>query len=340
MKMEKLIANLARSVEQRFYGKYRGFVKKNEDPEKLGRLLVTVPSVLGDKVAVWAFPCVPYGGMPDQGFLFIPEIKAGVWIEFEEGDPEFPIWVGTFWSKPSGKSELPKPNQPDGKEKGEVQSPPSSKIIKTKKGHTIQLEDKDGDEMILLVEGKNKHVVTLDKDGIKITDGVNHHIITLNKDGIETKDGRNYHIITLDKDGIKAKDGMNNHEITLKRSGIEVKAQLSFSVTAGENTFKMDSRGISFEDYAGNKITMGAAGITMTDPAQNKISIGPAGITIKANSMINIEATGPGKIMISPAGVILGLGAGGPIATVGTCMVATLLGPQPIGPGPNLTSMA
>jgi hypothetical protein len=170
MTVEKVVANLARKVERRFYGKYRGFVKKNEDPENIGRLLVTVPSVLGDQVAVWAFPCVPYGGMPNQGFLFIPDVRAGVWIEFEEGDPEFPIWVGTFWSKPGGNSELPKPNSADGTAQGSVQSPPSSKIIKTKKGHTIQLEDKDGSEMVIIVEAKNKHVITMDQNGIIISD--------------------------------------------------------------------------------------------------------------------------------------------------------------------------
>ena len=144
MGLEEVVANLVQKLERRFYGKYRGFVKDNADPEQLGRLKVTVPSVLGDQIAVWAFPCLPYGGDTNQGFLFIPDIEAGVWIEFEEGDPEFPIWVGTFWSKPGGESQLPKPNGPDGSEQGAVQDPPTRKIIKTKKGHTIQLEDADG----------------------------------------------------------------------------------------------------------------------------------------------------------------------------------------------------
>ena len=169
MELEQVVANLIQKVERRFYGKYRGFVVDNADPEQLGRLNVSVPSVLGNDIAVWAFPCFPHGGDVNQGFLFIPEIEAGVWVEFEERDPEFPIWVGTFWSKPWGESELPKPNDPDGAEQGSVQDPPTRKIIKTKKGHTIQFEDADGDEMVTIVEAVNGHVITMNADGIKIT---------------------------------------------------------------------------------------------------------------------------------------------------------------------------
>ena len=172
MNLEKVIANLAQKVEHRFYGKYRGFVVDNADPEHLGRLKLKIPSVLGDEVVTgWALPCTPYGGDADQGFLFVPEIDAGVWVEFEEGDLEFPIWVGTFWSKPGGESELPKPNDPDGTEQGSVQDPPTRKIIKTVKGHTIQLEDADGEEMITIFEATNGHVITMNKDGVKIMDG-------------------------------------------------------------------------------------------------------------------------------------------------------------------------
>src|SRR5262249_40038274 len=109
--------------------------------------------------------------------LFIPEVGAGVWVEFEEGDLEFPIWVGTFWSKPSGNSELPKPNGDDGAEAGEVQDPPTRKTLKTLKGHTIQLEDKDGSETILIVEGQKKHFVLINQDGITIQDAAGNSLV-------------------------------------------------------------------------------------------------------------------------------------------------------------------
>jgi uncharacterized protein involved in type VI secretion and phage assembly len=182
MSLEKIVANLVEKVERRFYGKYRGFVVENTDPENLGRLKLQVPSVLGDAVVTgWASPCVPYGGDANQGMLFIPEVGAGVWVEFEAGDLEFPIWVGTFWSKPGGNSEVPFPNKLDGSEDSAVQDPPTRKIIKTLKGHTIQFEDEDGEEMVMIVEGKNGHVIVLNKDGITITEA-NGNKITMSKD--------------------------------------------------------------------------------------------------------------------------------------------------------------
>jgi len=177
MELEQVVARLAEQVERRYYGKYRGFVVSNQDPEHLGRVTLTVPSVLGDTVVTgWAMPCVPYGGAVNQGALFVPDEKAGVWVEFEEGDLEFPIWVGTFWCKPGGDSELPKPNDPTGAEESAVQDPPTRKIIKTGKGHTLQFEDADGDEMVILKEATNGHVIRLDKDGIKVTDGTGNTI--------------------------------------------------------------------------------------------------------------------------------------------------------------------
>ena len=86
----------ARRNEGRYFGKYRGLVNDNKDPLKLGRVQATVPSIPGMKVN-WALPCAPYAG--DQvGFYTIPPIGALVWIEFEGGDPTYPIWSGCFWN--------------------------------------------------------------------------------------------------------------------------------------------------------------------------------------------------------------------------------------------------
>lgn len=223
MTLEKMVANLVQQMERRFYGKYRGFVVDNDDPEQLGRLRLRVPSVLGDEVVTgWAMPCVPYGGNADQGVLFVPQVDAGVWVEFEEGDLEFPVWVGTFWSKPGGTSELPKPNEATGAEAGSVQGPPTRKIIKTEKGHTIQFEDKDGEEMVILVEATNGHVVTLDKDGIKITDGANGHEIVLDSSGITLSDGVNSsNQITMDQSGLTVQD-KNGNQVILGAGGIQI----------------------------------------------------------------------------------------------------------------------
>ena len=78
------------------YGKYRGMVLNNIDPMQHGRLQVQVPDVVGLIPATWAMPCVPVAGM-QNGMFALPMIGAGVWVEFEQGDPDYPIWVGCFW---------------------------------------------------------------------------------------------------------------------------------------------------------------------------------------------------------------------------------------------------
>jgi hypothetical protein len=81
---------------QRFYGKYRGQVLNNIDPEQRGRIMAIVPDVLGLMPSSWALPCVPLAGKLEGTFM-VPQIGAGVWIEFEQGNPDHPIWTGGFW---------------------------------------------------------------------------------------------------------------------------------------------------------------------------------------------------------------------------------------------------
>jgi len=82
--------------ENRYYGKYRGTVVLNVDPEQRGRITAQVPDVLGMIPSSWALPCLPIAGK-QQGTYFVPQVGAGVWIEFENGDVNHPIWTGGFW---------------------------------------------------------------------------------------------------------------------------------------------------------------------------------------------------------------------------------------------------
>jgi uncharacterized protein involved in type VI secretion and phage assembly len=88
-------------LRKRFFGKYRGTVEDNNDTLRLGRLKVKVDGVV-DGGGLWALPCVPYAG-PNVGFHCLPPTGALVWVEFEGGDPSFPIWTGCFW----GDGDLP-----------------------------------------------------------------------------------------------------------------------------------------------------------------------------------------------------------------------------------------
>lgn len=79
-----------------YFGKYRGTVLSNIDPLKMGRLLVQVPDVSNICPSSWAMPCVPLAGI-QNGFYALPIFGSGVWVEFEQGNPDYPIWVGGFW---------------------------------------------------------------------------------------------------------------------------------------------------------------------------------------------------------------------------------------------------
>ena len=89
-----------KAEQRRFFGKYRGIVVNTLDPERLARLQATVPDVVGAESSTWAMPSLPFAS-PGAGFVAIPPVGAGVWIEFEQGDPDYPIWSGCWWGSAS-----------------------------------------------------------------------------------------------------------------------------------------------------------------------------------------------------------------------------------------------
>jgi len=85
------------SEQKRYYGKYRGLVLNPVDVAFNGKVLASV-IVGGLPLQVQAEACTPYAG-PGVGFYAIPPVGAGVWIEFEEGDLDKPIWAGCWWKE-------------------------------------------------------------------------------------------------------------------------------------------------------------------------------------------------------------------------------------------------
>jgi uncharacterized protein involved in type VI secretion and phage assembly len=130
-------------IRSHFFGKYRGTVSDNSDSTNRGRLKVKVKSVLGD-LEVWAMPCVPYAGS-QVGFYTLPDIGTGVWIEFEAGDPSFPVWTGFFW----GDGDLPS-----------EASSASTKVWKTG-GVTITIDDDAGQ---IVIENQSNSKITVASD--------------------------------------------------------------------------------------------------------------------------------------------------------------------------------
>lgn len=71
-----------------FYGLYRGLVVNNLDPAGLGRLQLKIPQVYQDVVTGWARPCADYNS------TIVPPNGTPIWVMFEAGSPEHPIWMG------------------------------------------------------------------------------------------------------------------------------------------------------------------------------------------------------------------------------------------------------
>jgi len=143
-----------------FYGKYRGVVTDIDDPLMIGRIKANVPDVMGDDESGWAMPCAPFGGS-GMGFFALPTVGAGVWIEFEHGDPDYPIWSGCWWGS---MAEMPPTLL--------VPPPPSNKVlIQTNGGNSILLDDTPGiGGIILQTSGGQK--ITMTSLGITIDDGM------------------------------------------------------------------------------------------------------------------------------------------------------------------------
>jgi uncharacterized protein involved in type VI secretion and phage assembly len=139
-----------------FFGKYRGTVLDNADPLLLGRLLLQVPNVPGITSSNWALPCLPFTGH-QSGFFVLPAVGANVWVEFERGDPNYPIWVGGFWATPR---DIPT--------EGSTNPQTQKIILRTQLGTTLTLTD---------IAGKTGGVTLSVPGGASIS--ITDHAITL-----------------------------------------------------------------------------------------------------------------------------------------------------------------
>ena len=143
---DALLQDLLDYVRSRFFGKYRGVVI-DVDASTM-RSKASVPSVLGGVTSGWAAPCVPYAG-PQVGFMMLPDVGSGVWIEFEGGDVSFPIWTGCYWNS------------------GDIPSTAAAtlKTIITTAG-SLAL---DNDANSVTLQDSSQHTVVLDSSGVTTT---------------------------------------------------------------------------------------------------------------------------------------------------------------------------
>jgi len=156
-----------------YYGKYRGQVTDNQDPQGKGRLKARVTDVKGGHETTWALPCAPYAGK-GVGWFMLPPVNAWVWIEFENGHWDLPIWSGCFWDD------------------GQVPASPAvpeTKMLKTDMA-TLTINDKQSSGSLTLETAAGLKIV-MDSNGIEINNGKNATVklkdnkVSINGDALE-----------------------------------------------------------------------------------------------------------------------------------------------------------
>lgn len=135
-----------------------GIVTNNKDEDGLSRVKVRYPGLgdLNDSGGFWARVVTPMAG-PDRGLYFLPEIDDEVLVMFENGDVRFPYVIGALWN---GKDKAPADNS-DGKN--------NLRVIKSRSGHLIKLNDEEGKETVEIIDASGKNSIVIDTAANSIT---------------------------------------------------------------------------------------------------------------------------------------------------------------------------
>lgn len=182
-----------RKSEAKNYGVVIGIVTNNKDTEGLGRVKVKFPWLSSDDESNWARVSSPMAGS-NRGIFFLPEVDDEVLVAFEYGDINMPYVIGSLWN---GVDEPPEKNE-DGNN--------NIRMIKSRSGHLIILDDTEGKEKIEIIDKSGENKIIIDsKNG-------NEKISIISKKDIE----------------ISAPSG----KITINANEIEIKSKASTKIEA------------------------------------------------------------------------------------------------------------
>jgi uncharacterized protein involved in type VI secretion and phage assembly len=145
-------------MTKRYYGIYRGTVANNIDPMQLGRIMAIVPDVGGVTPLTWAMPCVPLAGK-QMGMFMVPQIGAGVWLQFEGGEPDRPVWTGGWWSAAAGVPPLA------------VAGAPGDIVLQTKLHNAVMISDAPGPAGGVMLKSATGATIIVNDTGITIENG-------------------------------------------------------------------------------------------------------------------------------------------------------------------------
>ncbi len=181
-------------VEQRFYGVTIAVVTNNQDPDGLGRVKVRFPWLSDKEESHWARVLTPMAG-DQMGLYFLPEVEDEVLVAFEHGQADHPYVLGALWN---GKA-----NPPDSNDEGEN----NKRILKSRSGHLIRLDDKEGEAKIEIIDASEKNSIVIDTA---------ENTITLKADAD----------ITIES---------SNGKLILSGNGIEITSQADIQIEASQN---------------------------------------------------------------------------------------------------------
>jgi|SRR5271157_693737 len=147
-------------MTKKHFGKFRGTVMDNVDPLQTGRLLVQVADASNVLPSTWATPCLPFAGI-QSGFFTVPAIGSGVWIEFEHGDTDYPIWTGCYWGS---AAEVPALALAGPQVLQQI-------VIQTVAQNTLMISDVQGPAGGILLKSTSGALIAINDIGITISNG-------------------------------------------------------------------------------------------------------------------------------------------------------------------------
>jgi hypothetical protein len=321
--IEDLLQELIERLDNRYFGKYRGYVHDVADPENRGRVRVVVPRLLGDTPTGWALPASPYAG-PDQGLFTVPDLGAGVWVEFEEGDLSKPIWTGQWWGAPAdadigapdssarqrvppakqvppvdGTDWTPPPQTPETPQHAYPRetATPKVRILKSAAGHHIVLDDRPDHERIEIHDSKGNRLI-LSHEGL---DRIMSNERTLNKGSRSTQiDGND----VTDLSGDQTEEVGGAHERTVDGDvTLRVHGNLSEQISGKGFVRTVDGQGTTISVGGAKTETIsGSSSRTVSGSASDTVV---GGYGMSSGGSISMTAAGPVKLAAGLADLTL-----------------------------------
>ncbi len=215
--------------DDRFYGVSVGVVTNNKDPDKLGRVKVKFPWLSDQDESYWARVLTPMAGK-ERGIYCLPEVDDEVLVAFEQGQVEFPYILGSLWN---GKDKPPAVNE-DGKN--------NQRLIKSRSGHQIILDDTEGEEKIIIRDKTEKNEVIIDSSKNAMTIKVEQDLT------VEAKG----------KISLKSSGG----DLSIECKNLAIQAQQNCEIKANSQCTVQANGGMALKCLAGVKINDGALEVT------------------------------------------------------------------------------